>query len=168
MIGGASYLLAVVLLGFGAAKLFHWQLRVSRRAGWIALFIVSGACLLHLQDYFLRDWHSAFNIQGPGGSVGYYVGGRLLEQMMGRVGSLILLTGLYVTSIILMTGLRPIHIVRESVAGMRRSVVSLREWRLRRSLRKADVRGQLEINQKELAKQQRTIERQLKRKGAAG
>ncbi|MGI8821110.1 MAG: DNA translocase FtsK [Chthoniobacterales bacterium] len=167
LIGGASYLLAVVLLGFGAAKLFYAQLRVSQRAGWIALFIVSGACLLHLQSHFLRDWHSLFNIQGPGGSVGYYFGGRLLQGMMGRVGSLILLTGLYATSIILMTGLRPIHIVRESVAGIRRSLANFRQARLQRSLRNADIKGQLEISQKELAKQQRSIERQLKRKGAS-
>jgi S-DNA-T family DNA segregation ATPase FtsK/SpoIIIE len=65
MVGGASYLLAVALLGFGAAKLFYSQLRVSARAVWIALFVVSGACLLHLQTNFLQDWPQAFNIQGP-------------------------------------------------------------------------------------------------------
>ena len=43
MVGGASYLLAVVLLGFGAAKLFYSQLRVTQRTLWIALFIISGA-----------------------------------------------------------------------------------------------------------------------------
>jgi S-DNA-T family DNA segregation ATPase FtsK/SpoIIIE len=166
MIGGASYLLAVALLGFGAAKLFYAQLRVAPRAGWIALFIISGACLLHLQSQFLRDWHSAFNIHGPGGCVGYYLGGNLLQRTMGRIGSLILLGGLYATSLILMTGLRPIHLVRQSVAGVRRSVADFREWRLKRSLRKTDLKGQLEINRRELAKQQRSIEKQLKRKGA--
>src|SRR5437588_12853739 len=39
MIGAASYLLAVVLLGFGAAKLFYSHLRVTKRVGWIVLFI---------------------------------------------------------------------------------------------------------------------------------
>ncbi len=166
MIGGASYLLAVVLLGFGAAKLFHARLRVSKRAGWIALFIASGACLLHLQTQFLRDWNSAFNIQGPGGWVGYYFGRHVFEKMMGLVGSLILLGGLYVTSLILMTGLRPIHIVRQTVAGIRAAITNFHEWRLQRSLRRSDLKGQLEISQRELAKQQRSIEKQLKRKGA--
>ena len=46
LIGAASYLLAAVLLGFGAAKLFYGRLRVSARVLWIALFIISGACLL--------------------------------------------------------------------------------------------------------------------------
>ena len=166
MVGAASYLLAVALLGFGAAKLFYAQLNVSKRVGWIALFIISGACLLHLQAQFLRDWHSAFNIQGPGGWVGYFFGKSVLQRLMGRVGSMILLSGVYVTSIILMTGLRPIHIVRQTVASIRQGVVNFREWRLNRSLRRTDLKGQLEISQRELAKQQRTIERQLKKKGA--
>ena len=166
IIGAASYLLAVVLLGFGAAKLFHAQLGVARRAGWIALFIFSGACLLHLQSLFLRDWHSVFNIQGPGGWVGYYFGHNVLQRLMGRVGSMILLSGLYVMSIILMTGLRPIHIVRQSVASMRKAGANFREWQLNRSLRRTDLKGKLEISQRELAKQQRSLEKQLKRKGA--
>ncbi|HMJ06819.1 MAG TPA: DNA translocase FtsK 4TM domain-containing protein, partial [Chthoniobacterales bacterium] len=166
MIGGASYLLAVVLLGFGAAKLFHAQLQVAQRAGWIALFIVSGACLLHLQSHFLRDWNSAFNIQGPGGWVGYYFGRHLFARMMGRVGSLILLGGVYVTSLILMTGLRPIHLVRQTVASIRQGLANFRASRLERSLRRSDLKGKLEISQRELAKQQRSIERQLKKKGA--
>ncbi len=166
MIGGASYLLAVALLGFGAAKLFYAQLHVGKRAGWIALFVGTGACLLHLQTHFLSDWRTLFNIQGPGGWVGYYFGRHIFLLLMGQVGSLLLLSGLYLTSLIMMTGLRPIHLVREGVAGMRRSVADYRNWRLKRSLQRTDLKGQLEISQRELAKQQRSIERQLKKKGA--
>src|SRR5437868_11064252 len=43
-IGAAAYLLTAVLLGFGAAKLFHSSLRVTPRIVWIVLFIASGAC----------------------------------------------------------------------------------------------------------------------------
>jgi len=166
MIGAASYLLAVVLLGFGGAKLFHSKLRVTPRLVWIALFIVSGACLLQLQTRHLQGWRSAFYIQGPGGWVGYSLGKKLLQTWMGGVGSVILLTGVYVSSLILMTGLRPIHIVRQTVAGMRNGTTALREWELKRRLRKSDLRGQLEISQRELAKQQRVIEKQLRKKGA--
>ena len=165
LIGGASYLLAAVLLGFGGAKLFHSELNVSRRAGWIALFIGSGACLLHLQHWFLRDWKSAFKIQGPGGWVGSVLGQHVFRLLMGR-GSVIVLAGLYVTSLILMTGLRPIHLVRQTVATIRKGIGSLQTWQLHRRLRKADLKGQLTISQKELAKQQRVIEKQLKKKGA--
>jgi S-DNA-T family DNA segregation ATPase FtsK/SpoIIIE len=166
MIGAASYLLAVVLLGFGGAKLFHSRLRATPRLGWILLFIVSGACLLQLQTQHLQGWRAAFNIQGPGGWVGYFIGKKLLLTWMGGVGSIILLTGIYVGSLILMTGLRPIHIVRQTVVGIRNGMAALREWELKRRLRKSDLKGRLEISQQELAKQQRVIEKQLKKKGA--
>src|SRR5712691_10967153 len=166
MMGAAGYLLAAVLLGFGAVKLFHPGLRVTARIAWIALFIVSGACLLQLQTRHLQGWRLAFNIQGPGGWIGYYLGKIFLLNSMGKVGSLILLSGIYIATLILMTGLRPIYLVRQTVAGTRRGIGKLHEWRLQRQLRKSDLKGQLEINQKELAKQRRSIEKQLKKKGA--
>jgi S-DNA-T family DNA segregation ATPase FtsK/SpoIIIE len=85
---------------------------------------------------------------------------------MGGVGSFILLAGIYLGSLILMTGLRPIHLVREMVASSRRGLINLREAALHRRLRKSDLKGQLEISQKELTKQRKAIEKQLKKKGA--
>src|SRR5207245_7092218 len=125
LIGAASYFLAAVLLGFGAAKLFYPRLRVIARLPWIVLFIVSGACLLQLQTRYFFDWKK-LNIQGPGGSIGYVFGKKLLLTAMGDVGSMILLAGIYLSALILMTGLRPIHLVWESVAGLRRCIHSSR------------------------------------------
>ena len=165
LIGAASYLLAATLLGFGAAKLFYGELKVSRRLGWIILFIASGACLLHLQPWFLHDWRRVFKIEGPGGWVGYFFGRHIFRSAMGK-GSIIVILGLYMTSLILMTGLRPVHLVRQSVLAVRRGLVALRLWLLRRRMRKADLKGQLEISQQQIAKQQRAIEKKLRRKGA--
>ncbi len=165
MIGAASYLLAVVLLGFGGAKLFHSRLRVTPRLLWIVLFLVSGACLLQLQTRHLQGWRAAFNIHGPGGWVGYSLGKKLLQTWMGGVGSVILLSGIYVSSLILMTGLRPIHIVRETVAGMRSSMQKFGEWQRNRRLRKADWKTRLELEKKEKEREQRVVERQLKKLG---
>jgi S-DNA-T family DNA segregation ATPase FtsK/SpoIIIE len=165
-LGAASYLLAAVLLGFGAAKLFHANLRLIARLPWIILFVASGACLLQLQTTHLRGWRLAFNIQGPGGWVGYVFGKTLLLTSMGKIGSIILLSGIYVASLILMTGLRPIYLVQQTVSGTRDMFSKLHEWRLHRQLRKADIKGQLEISQRELTKQRRSIEKQLKKRGA--
>jgi S-DNA-T family DNA segregation ATPase FtsK/SpoIIIE len=166
LIGAASYLLAVVLIGFGGAKLFHAQLRVAPRTGWIVLFLISAACLLQLQTTHLQGWRTLFNIPGPGGWIGYFIGKKMLLTWMGGVGSMILLTGVYVSSLILMTGLRPIHIVRETISAMRRGMTAIRQWSLNRRLRKSDLKERLAISQQELAKQQRVIEKQLKKKGA--
>ena len=167
-IGAAAYLLAAILLGFGAAKLFYPRLRVVPRLAWIGLFIISGACLLHVQPYHLRGWHAAFNIQGPGGWIGYAFADEhrgLLRNALGPLGTLLLITGIYVTTLILVTGLRPIHLVRETVAAMRRMSVTLQEWRLRHKLRKSNLKEKLEISEKQLAKQRRFLEKQLKKKG---
>jgi len=165
-LGAASYLLAGVLLFFGAAKLFHANSRLIARLPWIILFIVSGACLFQWQTWHLQGWRHAYNIQGPGGWVGYLFGKTLLVTSMGKIGSGILLGGIYVASLILMTGLRPIHLVQQTVSGTRAAFANLHDWRLHRKLRKADIKGQLEISQRELAKQRRSIEKQLKKKGA--
>jgi DNA segregation ATPase FtsK/SpoIIIE, S-DNA-T family len=167
-IGAAAYLLAAILLGFGAAKLFYPGLRVVPRLAWIVLFIISGACLLHVQPYHLRGWHAAFNIQGPGGWIGYAFADEhrgLLRNALGPLGTLLLLIGIYVTTLILVTGLRPIHIVRETVAAMRRMSGKLQEWQLRRKLHKSNLKEKLEISEKQLAKQRRLLEKQLKKKG---
>jgi S-DNA-T family DNA segregation ATPase FtsK/SpoIIIE len=170
LIGAGAYLLAAILLGFGVAKLFHPRLRVTQRITWIILFIVSGACLLHLQPYHLRGWHSAFNIQGPGGWIGYrFADGHhgLLRNVLGQVGSVILLTGIYVATLILMTGLRPIHLVREMVAAARRTNMRLHEWRLRRRFQKSNLKEKIEISEKQLEKQRGLLEKRLKKKSAS-
>jgi len=167
-IGAAAYLLAAILLGFGAAKLFYPRLRVVPRLAWIGLFIISGACLLHVQPYHLRGWHAAFNIQGPGGWIGYAFADEhrgLLRNALGPLGTLLLVIGIYVTTLILVTGLRPIHLVRETVAAVGRMSVTLQEWRLRHKLRRSNLKEKLEISEKQLAKQRRFLEKQLKKKG---
>jgi len=166
MIGAASYLLAVVLLGFGGAKLFNSSLRVTPRVVWIVLFIVSGACLLQLQTQHLQGWRTAFNIPGPGGWIGYALGKKLLQTWMGGVGSVILLAGVYLSSLILMTGLRPIHLVRQTVSGVRASMQKFGEWQRDRRLRKADWRTRLELEKKEKEREQRQVVKQLKKLGA--
>src|SRR5207237_1610684 len=75
--------------------------------------------------------------------------------------------GIYLSALILMTGLRPIHLVRETVGGIRNGAARFRDWRLRREMRHADIKEQLAISERELAKQRRSLEKQLKKKGAA-
>src|SRR5207249_11010176 len=121
----ASLLLAAVLLGFGAAKLFHPRLRVTPRIPWIVLFILSGACLDQLWDIsHLLGLKVPVDIQGAGGLIGYRLADEhrgVLRAALGSVGSLILLIGIYTTTLILVTGLRPIHLVRETVSATRRT-----------------------------------------------
>src|SRR3989440_1676829 len=165
----ASLLLAAVLLGFGAAKLFHPRLRVTPRIPWIVLFILSGACLDQLWDIsHLIGLKVPVDIQGSGGLIGYRLADEhrgLLRAALGPVGSLLLVLGIYATTLILVTGLRPIHLVRDTVGATRRVGTRLREWQLQRKLGKLNLKEKLEISERELAKQRRSLEKQLKKKG---
>jgi len=163
----ASLLLAAVLLGFGAAKLFYPRLRVALRIPWIVLFLVSGACL----DEAWGISHSLgrrvpVDIRGPGGLIGYGLSNEhrgLLPAALGPLGSLLLIVGVYLTTLILVTGLRPIHLVREMVILTHRSVAKLHEWRVRRRIRKSDLREKLKTDKERRALE--ALQKQLKKKG---
>src|SRR5256714_1945616 len=163
----ASLLLAAVLLGFGAAKLFYPRLRVTLRIPWIILFLISGACLDQAWgiSHFLGR-KVPVDIQGPGGLIGYRLSDEyrgLLPAALGPVGSVLLVVGVYLTTLILVTGLRPIHLVREMVNLARQSVAKLHEWRVRRSIRKSDLKEQLKTQKGRKALE--ALQKQLKKKG---
>jgi len=142
-------------------------LRLAPRTPWIILFLISGACLDQAWGitHFLGRTVPV-DIQGPGGLIGYRLSDEhrgLLPAALGPVGSVLLLVAVYLTTLILVTGLRPIHLVREMVNLTRRSMARQAEWRVRRRIRKSDLTEQLKTQ-----KQQRALEalqKQLKKKG---
>jgi DNA segregation ATPase FtsK/SpoIIIE, S-DNA-T family len=163
----ASLLLAAVLLGFGAAKLFYPRLRVARRIPWIVLFLVSGACLDQAWGIsHLLGRQVPVDIQGTGGLIGYRLSDEhrgLLPAAVGPMGSVLLVVAVYLTTLILVTGLRPIHLVREMVSLSRRSVARMAEWRVRRRIRKSDLTEQLKTQKQRRALE--ALQKQLKKKG---
>ena len=163
----ASLLLAAVLLGFGAAKLFHPRLCVVLRIPWIVLFLVSGACLDQAWGIsYLLGRKVPVDIQGPGGLIGYRLSDEhrgLLPAALGPVGSVLLVVAVYLTTLILVTGLRPIHLVREMVNLAQRSVAKVAEWRVRRRIRKSDLREKLKTQKERRAVE--ALQKHLKKKG---
>jgi S-DNA-T family DNA segregation ATPase FtsK/SpoIIIE len=163
----ASLLLAAVLLGFGAAKLFYPRFRVALRIPWVVLFLVSGACLDESWGIsYLLGRKVPVDVRGPGGLVGYGLSNEhhgLLPAALGPVGSVLLVVGVYLTTLILVTGLRPIHLVREMVNLARRSMTKQHEWRLRRRIRKSDLREKLKTEKERRALE--ALQKQLKKKG---
>ena len=168
MIGAASYLLAVVLLGFGGAKLFHSRLRVTPRLAWIALFIVSAACLFQLQTSYLQRLALGFQYPGARRLGGLYARAKAPPGLMGGVGSVILLSGALRQQPHPDDGPpsdspRPARPSRDAQFDPK-----FGEWQCERRLRKADWRTRLSWrkSQRELASNGRSIEKQLKTQGA--
>src|SRR6201997_4720422 len=163
-LGAASYLVATIFLGFGGAKLFLAGFRIIKRLPWAVAFIVSGASILHLQSWFLHTWRHEFNIMGPGGWTGYWFGALLLS-MLGQVGSIIALSVIYLVSLVWLTGIRPIFLIKQSIQGTKDFFLGMVQERERRRMQAANERERLEANQKKIEREIRKHEKELKRKG---
>lgn len=160
-LGVGSYLVAAVLLGYGGAKLLQPEWHLTRRSLWVIAFIVSGACLAHLLPFNFID-SARLNIPGEGGWIGKWVGESIFRAALGKVGALIALLLLYLVSLILMTGLNPVTLVREAIDLPGRAAEKVHAWRMAR----ANEAGQLALEAQRLEKQRRKLERSLLRHGA--
>src|ERR1700747_1352036 len=163
-LGAASYLVATVFLGFGGSKLFLPSFRIIRRLPWALLFMVSGASLINLQPWVLKTWKHDFNIMGPGGWTGYWFG-MLLLNLLGQIGSMITLSVIYIVSLIWLTGIRPIHAIKQTIQGCKDFWRKTLEQHERKRLQAANERERLEANQKKIEREIRKHEKELKKKG---
>jgi len=172
MFGAASFLAAATLLGYGGALLLSVTGSPTRRLPWIATFLITGACLVALQPWFLKDWPKIIKLVSVGGSNSGWIGGwfgyrlvdrdhGILRNTMGLIGSSILLLCLYVTSLIMMTGIHPILILRQVIALPSKLWEKYYSYRLER----ASDRERLDIEQKRMERQARKIEKELSKKG---
>ncbi len=159
LMGAASYLLATALLGFGVIKLLVMSASITTRIPWIIVFIITGACLLELQDFALQTWEKDFNIHGAGGWVGFFIFRKLTEPVLGLVGSGIFLTALYAVSLFLMTGLHPVQIVQKSRQWLQQQLAQ----REKEKHARADLKEKLALDQKKLLREQRKLEKELRR-----
>jgi DNA segregation ATPase FtsK/SpoIIIE, S-DNA-T family len=163
-LGSASYLIATIFLGFGGAKLLLPGFRILRRLPWAVVFVISGSAVAHLQPWFLHDWRHDFNIMGPGGWAGYRLGAILLN-MLGQVGSIISLSVIYLISLIWLTGIRPVYLVKHSIQSSKDLFRRMIEESERRRMQASNERERLEANQKKIQKEIRKHEKELKKKG---
>ncbi|HXL26987.1 MAG TPA: DNA translocase FtsK 4TM domain-containing protein, partial [Chthoniobacterales bacterium] len=163
--GAAAYLVACVFLGFGGAKLFLPGFRILKRLPWAALFVLTGAALVQIQPWFLQNWEQEFKVEGPGGFAGKWIGNLFLQNVLGQIGSVIALLVIYLVSLIWLTGIRPILIVKQTVLGIRSLFRKIAQEGERKRLEASDERQRLEANQKKIEREIRRQERMLKKQG---
>ena len=168
MLGAASYLAAATLLGYGGALLLSVTRPPARRLLWILTFLITGACLFNLQPWFLKNWSLFVNAgkhYGSGGWIGSVLVGSDkhsgLRTLLGTIGSSILLVCLYVTSLIMMTGIHPVLFLRQALALPSRLWEKYYNYRLER----ASDRERLDLEQKRMERQARKLEKELTKKG---
>ncbi len=161
LVGAGSYAVPAVLLGYGGAKLLAPEMPIARRVPWIVGAILSFSCIAELQRYFLADWTRTMRIPGKGGWLGHWLE-HLFYNCLGPVGSGIVLGLIYLTCLVMMTGIHPIALIRRLIAmpGI------WAENRRKAELARADDREKLAIQGRKLAKEAEKLERQLRKKHA--
>jgi len=161
IVGAGSYGVAAVLLGYGGAKLLAPGLRTASRIPWIIGAVLSFSCLADLQTFSLSDWSRTMRIPGKGGWLGHWLG-QLFHNALGPIGSGILLILLYVTCLVMMTGIHPIALLRRIITLPGIWAEKYRKIQLAR----ADEQEKLSIQARKVAREAGKIERQLRKKNA--
>jgi S-DNA-T family DNA segregation ATPase FtsK/SpoIIIE len=162
MLGAASYLFTAVLLGFGGAKLLSPGFPISRRAGWAAAFVVSGACLADILPFAFID-ASRMNLASEGGWIGKKLGHTVFEGLLGPIGATIAVLILYFVSLMLATGLRPLAVLRWALAIPGKMQERFTAWKLAR----ADEQERLAMESEQIELRTKKLERSLKKRGAS-
>ncbi len=159
-LGVAAYLLTALLLGYGGVKLLYPRTKISRRAAYVAAFVLSGACLAHLLPFNFID-SSRLNLAGEGGWLGKWIGELIFRKILGVIGAVLVLTLCYVVSLILMTGLHPIELTRRALALPSVWAAKLHAYKMAR----ADEQQRLELEAARMERERRKLEKSLLRKG---
>ncbi len=164
LFGAAAWLWIIVLGGYGLAKLTTRDFSIRERIGWAFLFILSGACLLHLQPWFLESWRQDVRIEGPGGWLGKWVGEKAFGGPLGEVGAPIVLGVIYLASLVLAIGFHPVNVLKSLWLGIKQHFAE----KERRRLADMEETERIEEEKRKLAKQADKLERQLKKKPLFG
>jgi S-DNA-T family DNA segregation ATPase FtsK/SpoIIIE len=122
--GWAIYLLPVSMTWFGVCKLAS-SIKVTGRS-WlgVALMVISAAAILAVQG--ILDSRDDITPHGGGGGLGYLIGGSLFANLLGTLGSTILLLGIYGVGFFLASGLHPMLVIQEIRAEIERWIEQAR------------------------------------------
>lgn len=110
LMGLATYLLPFSLTWFGVCKL-HSKLRVTR-AAWmgVAVMIISAGAAFEVVNVLNDRDH--ITPLGGGGGLGFFIGGKVLKPMLGKVGATLVLAVVYMIGLFLVTGQHPLTVIR--------------------------------------------------------
>jgi S-DNA-T family DNA segregation ATPase FtsK/SpoIIIE len=162
-LGAAAYLCPALLLGYGGAKLLSPGLPLIPPPQLVRGLSSSPAPASPMCSRCQLIDASRLNLDGEGGLLGKWIGGIILKGTLGSIGALIVLLCLYAVSLMLMTGLHPVSLVREAIALPQK----WREQREAARLKRSDEQQRLAIEAERVARERKKVERTLARKGIA-
>ncbi len=108
--GMATYLLPFSVTWFGVCKLAS-NVKVTGRS-WlgVALMVVTTAAIFEVQD--ILNQRDDITPLGGGGGIGYLIGGSILANLLGKVGSTVILAAIYAVGFFLASGIHPLQAIQ--------------------------------------------------------
>ena len=165
LFGAAAYLIPVGFIWFGVMKLAFDGALWPRVAIGFGVIVLSGAAWLHVVDFFFKGWSARCNLISPGGVIGHGIGGFVLINLIGRAGTIILTSAVYLVAVILLTGQQP---VRFTKACFRLARIKYAAWRESRSEAGMAAAREAELlAERERQREQRRKERETMRAATA-
>lgn len=108
--GLAIYLVPISLTWFGVCKLAS-NLKVTGRSWFgVVLMVLSGAAFLEVQN--ILNQRDDITPLGGGGGLGYFIGGGILANLLGTLGSSVILCAIYGVGFFLASGLHPLDVIK--------------------------------------------------------
>ena len=128
LFGAAAYLIAAGTVWLGVAiAWFKSRLGLRTLVGFVSLMLASAA-LFNVLGWSGGPDHGSW----AGGALGEGLGKYIFKGLLGTIGSAIVLIGVYLASLILLTGWHPVSFVRSLVSGTREKISGLLELRAER------------------------------------
>ncbi|YCM45527.1 DNA translocase FtsK 4TM domain-containing protein [Verrucomicrobiaceae bacterium 227] len=128
LFGAAAFLIAAGTVWLGVAiAWFKSRLGLRTLIGFGSLMLASAAL------FNVLDWRGGEDYGSwAGGALGEGLGNYIFKGLLGKIGSAIVLLGVYLASLILLTGWHPVSFTRSLVAGTREKFTELMALRAER------------------------------------
>ena len=127
--GMATYLVAFSLMWFGVCKLVSHIKITARHWLGVVFMVLAGAAIIDLMAWDFGQ--GQITPLGNGGAIGCMVGGKVALNVLGPVGSLLVLSLFYFTGLVFVTGMHPVQVL----ASARKEIPQWWQWLLARLAR---------------------------------
>lgn len=163
LFGVGAYFAPPFLIYLGVLKMMRPSQSLRNRYCWMGVQVVTMSCIFQVQAWMLGNWWQEFKIGGPGGWLGNWLGGRLLEGAFGAVASIIILGALYIAALILTVGFHPIQFIRDCFRATQSHLAERKRLHLERLSEEQRLAEEIKRLEKEKEKAERKSKRATKR-----
>ncbi|MEP2775852.1 MAG: DNA translocase FtsK 4TM domain-containing protein [Luteolibacter sp.] len=159
LFGAAGWIVALGFIWLGVMKLAFKGRLWPRVVSGLVVVLIAGAVWLHASGVFFVEWAARCRIPSPGGVIGNALGGKLLIPVIGRAGTILLVSAAYILGLIWLTGQTPVAFGKGCYALVKAKVDA---WKASRTeAGRAEAREKQLLNEREKQREQRRLEREL-------